>query len=95
MLVRVHQGVPPLAGNGERVREQCDLHAAARVDASVLGWNAAHIVPAVAALFEVVVTTYGHISMYPSLDPNLDPNRRGQWRTVKDSANFPKETNDL
>ena len=52
MLVRIHESVPPLAGDGERVSEQRDLHAAARVDASVLGRNAAHIVPTVAALFE-------------------------------------------
>ena len=49
------------------------LHPAAFIDALITGWNAAHIIPSVATLFEIVISANGHNPLYPSLDPNLDP----------------------
>ena len=74
MLVRIHEGVTPLASTGEGVREQRDLHPAARVDASVLGGNAAHIVPAVAALFEPLLLRWWGFDVWTYVyAPQLGP----------------------
>ena len=45
----------------------------ALIDGSEAGRDAAHIIPSVAALFEIVISANGHKTLYPSLDPNLDP----------------------
>ena len=45
----------------------------ALIDGAEAGRNAAHIIPSVAPLFEIVISANGHNPLYPSLDPNLDP----------------------
>lgn len=91
LFVRTHERIAPFAGNGEAIGEQRNLHAAALVDDAVTAWNAADIVPAVAPLFEIVVSADGHKAMYPSLDPNLSPNSGGWLRRVKDDAKIRKD----
>ena len=57
----------------------------ALIDGSEAGRNAAHIIPSMATLFEIMISANGHNPLYPSLDPNLDP-KLGQTGGLRENV---------